>query len=126
MVLPPRGLAGALMGQLQIVKPKAREVGVAPAMVIHPSAAAPTLVSFSQNAPEAATDPAIELGGDPDVTLLEVREPPLNCPVELADDRRQRVPIGPFGRRTDRVLELLKALLPRPAKPALEVIPQKI
>src|SRR5439155_1729309 len=102
------------------------EEGVRPALVIQPSPAASAIAPFSQDAPKTAAYPAIEGAEMPSPMVLEGLEPASQSSVERLNDRLERLPVRPLRLRTNRVLELRYAFLPRPVFRPSEVIAQEV
>ena len=126
VVLPPRGLTGQRIGALQrkealLVKERNR-----PAQMIPAAMPSPSVASLAQQATHSHTHPLVHQRERRAVTVFEVRKPSGQAAVQVRDDRRQAVPVSSPGLDSNRVLQLLQALSPRPTQTTFEMVAQKI
>src|ERR1700754_181551 len=114
------------MGSPQAEKPLVGEEGVRPAVMVRPSAATLLPLPSAKQTAKTHPDPTVEAPKRPLVGVLEVFKPAAKRGVQLRDDLREAFAGGPFGLRSDRVLELGQALRPRTARATLETITQEV
>src|SRR5947209_20605682 len=104
------------MGYHQAVIALRDKERVRPTLVVPPAAAPGPARTPPQNAPQPCTDPAVEQLERRVVAMLEVPEPAPQRDAHVTDDDAQRPPVRASRLRTQGGLELVQALLPRPAR----------
>src|SRR5664279_800440 len=82
--------------------------------------------TFPQDAAQPHSHPAVDVGEGRLVTVFEIAKPAPKDVVDSCDRHEQASATGSRRLFPDSLFELRQALLPRPAHPTLEVIPQKI
>src|SRR3954452_5083159 len=85
-----------------------------------------TAFLLAQHGPQSPPDQLVEIEEDARIGVLEVAEPAPEGPVEINDHDLQALPSGPSRLRTDRVLELVEALLSHMTTAALEPIAEEL
>ena len=119
------------MGRFQTIQPKLGKVRIRPTLMITSAATAFTAHPLAADTPQAAADPAVQLHERRAAAVLEISEPSPQRSIQIVDDHSQRMTVVAFRLRTDRILELVQTLLPRPTPQVAlpsgrEVIAQKV
>ena len=114
------------MGCNKREQPLLSKEGISPALMVGPSAPAPTATTFPEYAAQAHAYPGVQRFEGPATAVFEILKPTLKGPIDIRDNREETMAIGTSGLVTDRIPEFLLTLTPRPAHAPLKMVTQKV
>jgi hypothetical protein len=114
------------MGHLKADQHMIPKVLIGPAIMIMSSTNPSLMQSFAQNASQVAPKPTVQADEGPRVALFEVLEPSPEGDTYSHNDRGQTMAVAAPGLVAQPILELLQALLARPAGAGLKMISQEV
>ena len=114
------------MGCDQRKQPDVRKVGIGPAVMIKATSPTTSSAAFAQNRSQTHSDPAVQGRELVMMAVLVVCKPASQHPVQFSGNELKAMTVGPLRLGSDRVFQLLQALVPWPAMPGVEVIAEKV
>ena len=115
------------MGILKTIQPKLLKEFIWPAkMILLAANPFDPFTAFPQDAAQSASNPSVQSPKRPLMAVLEILKPAFQCPVQIGCNNGHTVAVTASGLSSDRVFELLKALLAGPTCASFKVIAKKI
>src|SRR5437870_3882403 len=114
------------MGHLQTKQPLVGEVSIGPPLMVRATASTLATRAFPEDAPQTTAYPTVQVRVDVPKAMSEVPKPSVQRRIQPPDDRHQTVPVGAVRFRTNRLFDLVQALLPRQPKPTAKGVTQKV
>ena len=114
------------MGCNEGEQPLLSKEGIAPAVMVRPSAPTPTAPTFPEYAAQAHAYPGVQRSKGSIMAVFEILKPAFEGPVDIRDNREETMAIITPGLVTDRIPEFRQTLTPGPAYAPFKMITQKV